>query len=638
MGKNLERYHSPFFSFVWSLILITHFFFFGCMSHQKGKPDSHRYGEKGKNYELLSSREKADYAYTQAEAYSQDGKPKKAVEYFREAVLHDPQSLSLKVRLSMELLRVGAMRESLELLDSVLKENPQFVKALILKANLLGALKNNTEAIKILEMVTLLEPENTEVILPLGFLYTEEKQYDLACDSFRRLIQNKSYPTPELGYYYLGRVQEEKGDPQSLKNATESYLKALQMKPKYIDALMGVVALYIQQKQPQKAELLLEKWQAEEGVHLRVAETLANLYLLSDQPEKALAQLRIVESFNPQSSDIKMRLALILINQKQYQEATSFLEEILKETPDSDRVRFSLGAVYLELQEEDKALSHLIQVPYYSSYYTDSVVQCVQILKRQKKLTEAQKLLTQALEKKEEEVQFAILYAMILNEQRLYEENQKFLSQMLKVFPQSTVLLFLNGMNSDFLQDKAQALSWMEKVLDQDPEHALALNYIAYSYAEEKKELDMAMDLAQRALQKDPDNAYIYDTIGWIYYQKGQYQKALPWLEKAFNGAYQEGVIIAHLADVYVKLGLFSKAQAMYGLAWESSDDDLFRQSVQEKRQALNQNSLHGPPHNSSHGSSQNTSQNHKNETDPRNKRIPAATSSVSSSVKEDSL
>jgi len=555
---------------------------FGCVSHST-KPNHSEVNSELK----LTPQERADYAYTQGEAYSQSGKPKKAVEFFKEALVYDPDSLEIKLRLATELVRVGAVRESFEIVEEILKQNPRYVKALMLKASLLSALKNNADAIRTFEAIVLVDPENSDAITSLGALYAEEQKYDLSIEQFQKLTRMKTYSTPEIAYYYLGRIFEEKGDAKSLDAALASYSKALELKPSYVDALMSAVSVHLQQKQPRKAQVLLEKWQASEGPNPRVAETLANLYIMSNQLDLALEQLRVLDRLNPQSHDVKLRMAVILMSQQQYQESAMLLESILVEVPDSDRVRYSLGTVYSEMQEWDKALYHLALVPHFSSYYVDAVVHAVSILRDQKNTEEAAKLLQAAIEKKDEVTQFYVLYATILDDQKKYEENSKFLAAAKEKFPESPMILFLYAFSFGRLNDKETALKWMQAVLEKDKNHALAMNFIAYTYAEQNRELDKALGLAKRANELEPNNPFIQDTLGWIYYQKGQYQTALVWLEKAFNGSKNESVIMDHLGDTYLKMGLLEKAQIMYDLALESSDEQSFKQVVKLKLQAI---------------------------------------------------
>jgi Flp pilus assembly protein TadD len=65
-----------------------------------------------------------------------------------------------------------------------------------------------------------------------------------------------------------------------------------------------------------------------------------------------------------------------------------------------------------------------------------------------------------------------------------------------------------------------QARAAYEDVLKFDPENTQALNNLAYMKADEGVDLDRALGLAQRALQRAPNDPNISDTLGLIYIRK----------------------------------------------------------------------------------------------------------------------
>ena len=62
----------------------------------------------------------------------------------------------------------------------------------------------------------------------------------------------------------------------------------------------------------------------------------------------------------------------------------------------------------------------------------------------------------------------------------------------------------------------------MQKVIALDPKHANALNYLGYTYADLGRNLDEAERLVKEALKYKPNDGYITDSLGWVYYKKGQ--------------------------------------------------------------------------------------------------------------------
>ncbi len=103
--------------------------------------------------------------------------------------------------------------------------------------------------------------------------------------------------------------------------------------------------------------------------------------------------------------------------------------------------------------------------------------------------------------------------------------------------------------------------------LDLDPEHAPALNYLGYMWAERGVNLAEAEEFIRRAVDREPDNAAYLDSLGWVLYQQGRYHEALAPLERAAQIAAGEpdATIEEHLGDVLQKLGRRNEAVK----AWE---------------------------------------------------------------------
>jgi len=99
----------------------------------------------------------------------------------------------------------------------------------------------------------------------------------------------------------------------------------------------------------------------------------------------------------------------------------------------------------------------------------------------------------------------------------------------------------------------------MKKVIELRPDNGEAFNYIGYSYADKGIHLDEAQKYMETALKLEPENAYYWDSMGWVFYQKGQYSQAREYLEKALKflktRQKDDAVIYDHLAQTLVKLG-----------------------------------------------------------------------------------
>ncbi len=90
--------------------------------------------------------------------------------------------------------------------------------------------------------------------------------------------------------------------------------------------------------------------------------------------------------------------------------------------------------------------------------------------------------------------------------------------------------------------------------LERDPEHAEAYNYLAYMWAEKGMNLDRAYEYVTIALEQKPDSGAFIDTLGWIYYMQGEYEKAYDEIKRALELLPDDPTVLDHMGDIYLKL------------------------------------------------------------------------------------
>jgi len=121
--------------------------------------------------------------------------------------------------------------------------------------------------------------------------------------------------------------------------------------------------------------------------------------------------------------------------------------------------------------------------------------------------------------------------------------------------------------------DLTRSVESMRLVISLEPENAEALNYLGYTYADKGIHLDEAEGLIRKALLIRPEDGYIVDSLGWVYFKQGRYEEALRELERAESLIPDDPVILEHLGDVYQKVGTYKKALKTYKRAMEKAKD-----------------------------------------------------------------
>jgi len=140
-------------------------------------------------------------------------------------------------------------------------------------------------------------------------------------------------------------------------------------------------------------------------------------------------------------------------------------------------------------------------------------------------------------------------------------------------------LLFQLGAVYDKLGDFEKTEAKMKEVLRLNPNSPDALNYLGYSYADRGVQLDEALKLVEKAMALKPNTGYITDSLGWVYFKLGNYERAVVELEKANQLTPDDPTITEHLADSYLKLTRVEKALQFYekALTLEPKPDQMER-------------------------------------------------------------
>ena len=155
------------------------------------------------------------------------------------------------------------------------------------------------------------------------------------------------------------------------------------------------------------------------------------------------------------------------------------------------------------------------------------------------------------------------------------------LDKGLEKAPQDADLLFRKGALLDKMGKKNEAIAVMRKILETDPKNANALNYIGYTYADQGINLVEARQMVKAALEIEPEDGYIMDSMAWVYYRMGQHKKALDIILEAVKRVPKDPVMQEHLGDIYLSLGKNAEAAEAYqkALEYEHSEPE----KIQEK-------------------------------------------------------
>ncbi len=485
-----------------------------------------------------------------------------ALDAYQKASLCDPNSGPVLEKLIYTSMKIGAEAEAARYLQILNKKHPENIERQLLLAHLFVQLEKREEAIELYLYVLKDNPENISALLQLALIYSIEKKFRPAEKAFLTAIklQKNLYPAN----LYLARLYAENDE---IQKAFTWYRKSLDLKwsPELINEM---IKLGTKNKQYDDLlriyESVLKKNPLNELAGFGMIQTL----LLLGKEKQAISKILEQKIKNKAPQKYDLILSRYYFSKKKFKEAESLLLSTLKETP-SSIAHYLLALTYLKQKKNTLALKRLKFLNPQDSEYQDAIHLQVKILQDMNKNNEAEVLLQKKIADKIHVQPFDyLLLASLYQNMKKNDLAVEILELGTKAFNQDEQLLFELGL---LLEENGQpklAIKKMQQLLAINSQHAEALNYIGYTWADKNIHLKQALKLIQQAVRILPNNCYIHDSLGWAYYRLGEFEKARKELESAISLAPKDPFIYDHLGDVYLQLLLPGKALNSYKEAY----------------------------------------------------------------------
>lgn len=504
-----------------------------------------------------------------------------ALEAYEKAVLCDEDTLYIKRKLAILLIKMDRKEQAANILEQIVSSYPKDTENRVLLAKVYSSLGRNNDAVVIYQELLEIK-EDHDTLLMLGTLYAQNGEYDKAQEILNRLIrlEGDSY----LAHYYLARLYREL---QYYDKAAASYEKALALN--WFERLAYEVAeFYEDQKEYDKAIVVYRRI-IEEGDTGDMAKTrLVNLYLTLEENDKALELLRDLRTIVPEAHNIDITISRILLSQEKYEEAIMILEDVLQTNPELTVVRYLLGLAYYRNEQNTKAENALKLIPTESSLYEDSIFLRVKILSEKDDHPGAMELLqVQVADSGTRKPSYYVLLASLYRENDQAELGRETYEQALKLYPDDVDLLYNYGIFLERTGEQDKAMARMQAVLALDPDNGPALNFVGYTWADNNINLAEALEYIKRAVELMPDDGYVRDSLGWVYFRIGNVDQAIIELEKASEMVGTDPVIMEHLGDVYMHMEQFEKALAAYEESLDLYKEEEKKEKVRAKLDAV---------------------------------------------------
>jgi tetratricopeptide (TPR) repeat protein len=171
------------------------------------------------------------------------------------------------------------------------------------------------------------------------------------------------------------------------------------------------------------------------------------------------------------------------------------------------------------------------------------------LLARQGRPADALKMIRAASAATPAEQRFKLLseVQLLLDEKKL-SEARELLNRANAETPDDVDLVYQEAMVDERLNRLDDMERLLRRILALQPDNSQALNALGYSLADRNLRLEEALGMVRQAHELSPADPFIVDSLGWVEYRMGHYDKAATLLAQAYSSR-KDTEIAAHLGE-----------------------------------------------------------------------------------------
>ena len=560
-----------------------------------------------------------------AELYVKTGRIRDAVLQAQDILKRDPNNLEAHKLLGRIYLRSlgdmpgssngseNVLKLAIEQYEEIVKIEPNSVDDHLLLGRLYRLNNDLQKAESELKIAVNLDPDSEEAVTTLALLYTDEG------DTVHALQVLSAVPDAGRSaklYAALGATYEQRKD---YKSAIDAYKHAIQLDRDNLDAIRGLAENLLNDGQIDAAldqyKVIADANPEDAQTYLRISE----IYRRQGKYDQALDSLKKAEAMVPDALEVPYNIAVVYEAQGRYDEAVKILQDLLKKTEKADSSYSQadrnnrgifierLGMVYrdqenypaaieafrgmIPLGDENTKTGYQDVIDTYReakqwAQATAVAKEAVQKLPDdrelrmvldaqladtadpEKPLADVRSLLTGKPEDREVYVRLAIMYTRL----KRWGEAEESLNKAEKLATKAEdkeYIYFLRGSTYEREKKYDEAEAQFKKVLADNPQSAVTLNYLGYMNADRGVQLEESLNQIKLAVSLDPTNGAYLDSLGWAYFKLGKYDLAEESLNKASLRMGSDPTVQDHLGDLFQKTGRLKLAAAHWERAVE---------------------------------------------------------------------
>jgi tetratricopeptide (TPR) repeat protein len=559
---------------------------------------------------------KSIQAYTDlANFYRLQNRPSEAEQALQDGIAKNPEATSLYIEWASMLASEGKKDEAGALLDKLRKQVPNSADAATAIGDYYFQRKETEQALIEYRRGLSVDPKNLDIKKRMQDLYLTTNQVNLAADLDKELMKNApkdvsvridhgrllmaqgqlqdaiiflqkvtsdAADSPQA-HYYLAMAFWQNGDMGQARNALMDALKVSQGLPV---ALQALARLSLAQGNASDAQIyaqeLVQRFPATPDNRQLLADALARQGKLRPAEE----QILIARQLSPNDPSIHVNVAQIYSAEKKWPDAQKEFELAVQLDLHNTTALAQLADFLTARNESAQALAHVQQYVAANPNDANGHVILGALNFQLKNHDISQSEFERAIQIDPNNIQAYLRLGKVFEEQGQSElaiaRYQKALDLQPKLAPLATMIgnLYLDK------GDMETARKYYAQAIAANPNFAVAIANTAWVDAQEGKDLDVALGMAEKAKSLEPDVATITDTLAWVMYKRGNYANAMPLLQEIVRKTPDSAQFHYHLGMTLLAAGQKAKGKEQLEAALRLN---LNTDNTQQARQALDQ-------------------------------------------------
>jgi tetratricopeptide (TPR) repeat protein len=379
-------------------------------------------------------------------------------------------------------------------------------------------------------------------------------------------------------HYYLGIAYWQTG---SLEQANSEFQEALKASPGFPLALRSLVQLNLAENHPSEAQgyaqELVQRSPADVNNRILLGETLLRQGGSRLAEEQFLAASRLA----PNQAAVHLDLGQAYFAEKKYPQAEKEFETSVQLDPVNAAVLSAYADFLVARQQAPKAIALFQQFVNANPNNSQGHIVLGSLHFNSKNNGAAQVEFERAIQIDPKNVQAYLRMGRIYQQESQPDAAIGQYQKALDLQPNFAPLVTMVGNLYLEKGDLETARKYYERALQSDADFAVANANMAWVDAQEGKDLDVALGMAQKAKSIMPEVPSISDTLAWVMYKKGNYSGALPLFQDCVKKAPDSAEFHYHLG-----LALLASGQKETGKAQLQAALQLNKLRAEDKEQA----------------------------------------------------